>query len=63
MNTLAATSPPPPSALIVGTEFRMSAWLFEVSFGSRSSSMLVAASGVSSDARARLVPVTRISSS
>ena len=62
MNTLVATSPPPPSALIVGTEFRMSAWLLEVSFSSRSSSKLVTANGVSTEARARLVPVTTISS-
>jgi hypothetical protein len=62
MKTLTATSPPPPSALIVGTELRMSAWLFAVSIASLSSLNVVAASGVSCAARARLVPVMTTSS-
>ena len=55
---LAATSPPPPSALRAGTVVRTSAALFEASRVNRSEEMLVATSGVRKSARAWLVPVT-----
>src|SRR2546421_11070436 len=55
---LAATSPPPPSALRAGTVVRTSAALFEASRVNRSEEMLVATSGVCKSARVRLVPVT-----
>ena len=58
---LAATSPPPPSALSAGTAARISAWLLELSRSSVSADRLVSATGVFSATRPLLVPVTMIS--
>ena len=56
--TLAATSPPPPSALTPGTVARMSAWLLADRRCSSVAPMAVVDSGVAKPARSVLVPVT-----